>query len=121
MAEISKFIRGMEADLRDIDVSRAQYKRILLSKLTRKVREHVVHLVDEEGCTYDSLKWKLLEKVGLSRRDLEIKLFNPFVPDPALKRGETGWLLRIFKNSYFIARTFRLHTQVPNALEKHLK
>ncbi len=46
---------------------------------------------------------------------------NPFVPDPALKRGETGWLLRIFKNSYFIARTFRLHTQVPNALEKHLK
>ncbi len=47
--------------------------------------------------------------------------FNPFVPDPALKRGETGWFLRIFKNSYFIARTFRLHTQVPNALEKHLK
>ncbi len=45
----------------------------------------------------------------------------PFVPDPALKRGETGWLLRTFKNSYFIARTFRLHTQVPNALEKHLK
>ncbi len=49
------------------------------------------------------------------------KTFNPFVPDPALKRCETGWLLRIFKNSYFIARTFRLHTQVPNALEKHLK
>ncbi len=48
-------------------------------------------------------------------------LLNPFVPDPALKRGETGWLLRIFKNSYLIARTFRLHTQVPNALEKHLK
>ncbi len=47
--------------------------------------------------------------------------FNLFVPDPALKLGETGWLLRIFKNSYFIARTFRLHTQVPNALEKHLK
>ncbi len=46
---------------------------------------------------------------------------NPFVPDPALKRGETGWFFRIFKNSYFIARTFRLHTQVPNALEKHLK
>ncbi len=47
--------------------------------------------------------------------------FNPFVPDPALKRVKTDWLLRIFKNSYFIARTFRLHTQVPNALEKHLK
>ncbi len=47
--------------------------------------------------------------------------FNPFVPNPALKRVKTGWLLRIFKNSYIIARTFRLHTQVPNALEKHLK
>ncbi len=46
---------------------------------------------------------------------------NPFVPNPALKRVKTGWLLRILKNSYFIARTFRLHTQVPNALEKHLK
>ncbi len=46
---------------------------------------------------------------------------GPFVPDPALKRGETGWFLRIFLNSYFITRTFRLHTQVPNALEKHLK
>ncbi len=48
-------------------------------------------------------------------------MFNPFVPNPALKRVKTGWLLRIFKNSYFIARTFRLHTQVSNALEKHLK
>ncbi len=47
--------------------------------------------------------------------------FNPFVPDPTLKRVKTGWLLRILKKSYFIARTFRLHTQVPNALEKHLK
>ncbi len=47
--------------------------------------------------------------------------FNPFVPVPALKRVKTGWPLRIFLNSYFIARTFRLHTQVPNALEKHLK
>ncbi len=46
---------------------------------------------------------------------------NPFVPNPALKRVNTDWLLRIFKNSYFIARTFRLQTQVPNALEKHLK
>ncbi len=79
--EISKFIRGMEADLRDIGVSRAQYKIILLSKLTPKVREHVVDLVDEEGCTYDSLKRKLLEKVGLSRRDLEIKLFNDLEED----------------------------------------
>ncbi len=48
-------------------------------------------------------------------------IINPFIPNPALKRVKTGWLLRIFKNSYFIARTFRLHTQVPNALEKHLK
>ncbi len=79
--EISKFIRGMEADLRDIGVSRAQYKSILLSKLTPKVSEHVVDLVDEEGCTYDSLKRKLLEKVGLSRRDLEIKLFNDLEED----------------------------------------
>ncbi len=47
--------------------------------------------------------------------------FNPFIPDPALKQVMTGRFLRIFKNSYFIARTFRLHTQVPNALEKHLK
>ncbi len=62
-------------------MSRAQYKRILLSKLTPKVREHVVDLVDEEGCTYDSLKRKLLEKVGLSRRDLEIKLFNDLEED----------------------------------------
>ncbi len=46
---------------------------------------------------------------------------NPFIPNPALKRVKTGWLLRIKKKSYFIARTFRLHTQVPNALEKHLK
>ncbi len=62
-------------------MSRAQYKRILLSKLTPKVREHVVDLVDKEGCTYDSLKRKLLEKVGLSRRDLEIKLFNDLEED----------------------------------------
>ncbi len=46
---------------------------------------------------------------------------NSFVPDLALKRVTTGRLLRVKKKSYFIARTFRLHTQVPNALEKHLK
>ncbi len=63
-----------------------------------------------EPCTLSNIPWKV-----------KVEIINPFVPDPALKRGETGWFLRIFKNSYFIARTFRLHTQVPNALEKHLK
>ncbi len=56
-----------------------------------------------------------------SMQCLHPTLLNPFVPNPALKWVKTDWLLRILKNSYFIARTFRLHTQVPNALEKHLK
>ncbi len=74
-SEISKYIRGLEADLKDIGVSQRQYKRILLSKLSPKAREQVVDLVDSGECTYELLKRKLLEKVGLSKRDLEIKLF----------------------------------------------
>ncbi len=57
----------------------------------------------------------------LGKRRGALHVVNAFVPNLVLKRVKTGWLLRILKNSYFIARTFRLHTQVPNALEKHLK
>jgi len=49
-AEISKFVRTLETELREIGVSKGQYKRVLLSKLTPKVRERMadvtVHMRD---------------------------------------------------------------------------
>ncbi len=55
-----------------------------------------------------------LEETGTNVMDVDgdaaqTTTFNPFVPDPALKRGETGWLLRILKNSYFINNLAQLN------------
>ncbi len=38
-------------------------------------------VIDESACTYERLKGKLLERIGLSRRDLEIKMFNDLEED----------------------------------------
>ncbi len=82
----------------------------------RRIRSRIVASMDELSEQHNT--------VSPDRPSLlygEENVLNPFVSNFALKRVKTGWLLRIFKNSYFIARIFRLHTQVPNALEKHLK
>ncbi len=52
-AEISKFVRTLETELREIGVSKGQYKRVLLSKLTPKVKERMADVIDESACTYD--------------------------------------------------------------------
>ena len=80
-AEISKYVKTLETELREIGVSKGQHKRILLSKLTSKVRERMADVIDEPTCTYERLKTKLLERIGLSRRDLEIKMFNDLEED----------------------------------------
>ncbi len=80
-AEISKFVMTLETELREIGVSKGQYKRVLLSKLTPKVRERMADVIDESACTYERLKEKLLERIGLSRRDLDIKMFNDLEED----------------------------------------
>ncbi len=93
-------------------------------KLDFPRRSYAIVDVDSENDVSAQRNKKLLKKELAKPKpkvDVLRELVNPFVPNPALKRVKTGWLLRIFKNSYVIARTFRLHTQVPNALEKHLK
>ena len=89
--EMSKYLRGFEADMRCIGVSKDNYKSILQSKLSPKVREKVVELIDDDHCTYDRLKCKLVESVGLSKRDLEIKLFEDFEADVRHMDREARW------------------------------
>ena len=74
-------MKTLETELREIGVNKGQHKRILLSKLTSKVRERMADVIDEPTCTYERLKTKLLERIGLSRRDLEIKMFNDLEED----------------------------------------
>ncbi len=73
--DIAKYVRTLEAEFKELDVERKYWKRLLLSKLPAKIKEHIVEIIEGEHCTYDELKKALLARVGLSKRELEVKLF----------------------------------------------
>ncbi len=74
-SNISHFLLAFEAELKDIGVNKSEYRHILISKLPSKTKESVLDLMGSGACTYEKLKARLLEKVGLSQREVEIKLF----------------------------------------------
>ncbi len=53
-------MKTLETELREIGVNKGQHKRILLSKLTSKVRERMADVIDESTCKYERLQscWK---------------------------------------------------------------
>jgi len=73
--ELSKYIRRVEVDLKQLGVSKKLYKTVLLAKLSAKVKDQVVDLVESSDCSYSQLKSASVETVWFSVRDLKIKLF----------------------------------------------
>ncbi len=69
------FLQSLEAELNGIGVRKEDFKQILVSKLPCKTKETILDLLGREDSTYDMLKSRLLDKVGLSKREVEIKLF----------------------------------------------
>ncbi len=80
-ADISQLLLALEAELHDIGVRKEDFWHILISKLPPKTKENVLDLLCEKGCTYDKLKSKLLDKMGLSQREVEVKLFIDWEED----------------------------------------
>ncbi len=74
--DMNKYVRGLEVELRDLGIKEKRWKCILLSKLPAKVKETVLDVVEESGCTYSRLKEVLVGRVGYRLRDLELKLFT---------------------------------------------
>ena len=54
--DIAKYVRTLEAEFKELDVERKYWKRLLLSKLPAKIKEHIVEIIEGEHCTYDKLK-----------------------------------------------------------------
>ncbi len=54
--DISKYIRKLEADLRDIGCQRQLWTTILLQKLQSKTASSIVAGLDRDGTDYDQLK-----------------------------------------------------------------
>ena len=76
--DISKYIRKLEADLRDIGCPRRRWKTILLQKLQSKTASCIVDGLDCDGTDYDQLKDILMEALGSSLTSLGIKLTSDF-------------------------------------------
>ncbi len=77
-ADIAKYIRKLEPDLRDIGVPPARYKSILYQKLQSKSASATVASIDRDSCTYAELKETLVDALGSSRTSLGIKLISDF-------------------------------------------
>ncbi len=74
-SNISLFLQSLEAELNGgIGVRKEDFKQILVSKLPYKTKETILDLLGEDS-TYDMLKSRLLDKVGLSKREVGNKLF----------------------------------------------
>ncbi len=77
-ADIAKYIRKLEADLRDIGVPAARFKSVLYQKLQSKMASAIVASLDRNSCTYAELKETLVDALGSSRTSLGIKLISDF-------------------------------------------
>ena len=72
--DLSKYVRGLEAELAELKLPKQHWKTVLLSKLPPKVKDTVVEAI-EAGATYAELKGSLLKRVGRSLRELELDVF----------------------------------------------
>ncbi len=79
--DMAKFLRSLEVQLKDLGVERRYWKSVLLSKLPVKIKEQVLEIIESERCTFDRLKDALLARVGLTKRELEVKLFSELDKD----------------------------------------
>ncbi len=74
-SNISLFLQSLEAELNGgIGVRKEDFKQILVSKLPYKTKETILDLLGREDSTYGMLKSRLLDKVGLSKREVGMKL-----------------------------------------------
>jgi len=76
--DISKYIRKLEADLRDIGCPRRRWKSILLQKLQSKSASSIVAGLDRDTTDYDQVKEILIEALGSSLTSLGVKLTTDF-------------------------------------------
>ncbi len=76
--DISKYIRKLEADLRDIGCPTVRWKAVLFQKLQSKSASAIASTVDRDRTTYDELKALLIRSLGVSLTSLGSKLTTEF-------------------------------------------
>jgi len=76
--DIAKYIRKLEADLRDIGCPERRWKSILLQKLQSKTASSVVAGIDRDSTDYEQVKEILLDALGSSLTALGAKLTSEF-------------------------------------------
>ncbi len=74
--DLATFIRGLEAELKELGVEDKHWRSILLLKLPPKIKEQVVEHIEGRK-PYPELKCALLTKVGKSLQELEHEFFPP--------------------------------------------
>ncbi len=74
--DLAKFIRGIEAELKELKLDKAQWRGILLVKLLAKIKDNIIEYI-EDGASYHETVQGLLAKVGKSMVELESEFFPP--------------------------------------------
>ena len=73
--DMREFIQALEIEFDQARVDPREYKRILISKLSPKTKDICIDLITDSWVGYMSLKGRLLEKSGMSLREVETCLF----------------------------------------------
>ena len=76
--DVAKYIRKLEADLRDIGCPEERFKGILLRKMQSKAGIAAIASIDRDAVSYDQVKMLLIKSLGCSRTNLGIKLIADF-------------------------------------------
>ncbi len=76
--DIAKYVRKLEADIRDLGCPRRRWKTVLLQKLQSKMASSIVAGIDREETNYEQLKDILMEALGSSLTSLGAMLTTAF-------------------------------------------
>ena len=74
--DIVMYIKALEADMIRIGVRKKEWLSVLLSKLSSKAKMSVASVSFEPDCTYQDVKAKLLDGVGMDLKVIETSLFS---------------------------------------------
>ncbi len=74
--EIEHFVQSLEIELTQSKIPIAEWKRVLTSKLSPKLKHLVADIIDNSDLTYGDLKAKLYRKAGSTTLEVGLKLFT---------------------------------------------
>ncbi len=76
--DMAKYVRKLEADLRDLGCPMRRWKSVLLQKLQSKTASSIVAGIDRDETDYEQLKEILLDALGSSLTSIGAKLTTEF-------------------------------------------